>query len=130
LKQKFFYGQTTTAERLMCVARKGDPSFGFRYAQTMATGTPLLTLEEFQRRYAGQDTVYEYWLGEAVPRVGHTTLHGVTQKVVARLLDELAYWTSVGVDLQISSQWRPKPMCSSPPKPSKNPSPPGRTTCS
>src|SRR5438309_1134842 len=56
----------------------------FQYAQTMATGTPLLTLEEFQRRYAGQDTVYEYWLGEAVPRVGHITLHGMTQKVAAR----------------------------------------------
>jgi Uma2 family endonuclease len=75
----------------------------------MTTGTPRLTLEEFERRYAGQDTIYEYWLGEAVPRVGHTTLHGVTQIVVARLLDELGYWTSVGVDLHISLQWRPKP---------------------
>jgi hypothetical protein len=75
----------------------------------MATGRPLLTLEEFERRYAGQDTVYEYWFGQAVPRVGHTTLHGVTQIVMARLLDERGYWTSVGVDLHISSQWRPKP---------------------
>ena len=76
---------------------------------SMATGTQLLTLEEFERLYAHQDTAYEYWFGDAVPKAMPTTLHGVTQKTVCFLLDDLGFFTSTEVDLHIHPQWRPRP---------------------
>ncbi len=73
------------------------------------TGTQLLTIEEFERRYAHQDTAYEYWFGEAVPKAMPTSLHGITQKTVCFLLDDLGFFTSTEVDLHICPQWRPRP---------------------
>lgn len=75
----------------------------------MATGAQLLTLEEFERLYAHQDTAYEYWFGEAVPKAMPTTLHAITQQTVSFLLLELGYYTGVEVDLHIHPQWRPRP---------------------
>ncbi len=75
----------------------------------MATGTQLLTLEEFERLYAHQDTAYEYWFGEAVPKAMPTLRHGITQQTVCSLLIELGYYVSVEVDLHIHPQWRPRP---------------------
>ena len=46
----------------------------------MATGTQLLTVEEFERLYARQDTAYEYWFGEAVPKAMPTLRHGIPSK--------------------------------------------------
>ncbi|MBV9937959.1 MAG: Uma2 family endonuclease, partial [Acidobacteriaceae bacterium] len=75
----------------------------------MATGTQLLTVEEFERLYARQDTAYEYWFGEAVPKAMPTSLHAITQQTVSFLLLELGYYTGVEVDLHIHPQWRPRP---------------------
>ncbi len=75
----------------------------------MATGTQLLTPEEFERFYAHQDTAYEYWFGEARPKSMPTTLHGIAQKTVTNLLDQLSYFTATEVDLHIDPNWRPRP---------------------
>lgn len=57
----------------------------------MATGTQLLSLEEFERLYAHQDTAYEYWFGEAVPKAMPPLRHSITQQTVCSLLIELDY---------------------------------------
>ena len=45
---------------------------------------PLLTLEEFRDRYAGEKPYYEYWDGEAIQKSHATSLHGLIQKFVMR----------------------------------------------
>jgi len=75
----------------------------------MATSTRLLTLEEFERLYAHQDTAYEYWFGEAVPKPMPSSVHGITQGIVFTILREAGYYTGTEVDLHISRDWRPRP---------------------
>jgi Uma2 family endonuclease len=80
-----------------------------RYHECRTTGTQLLTPEEFERLYAHQDTAYEYWFGEAVPKAMPSILHGITQQMTSFLLLELGYYTGVEVDLHIHPQWCPRP---------------------
>jgi hypothetical protein len=42
---------------------------------------PLLTVEEFRVRYAGEKPYYEFWAGEAIQKSHATSLHGLIQKI-------------------------------------------------
>ncbi len=75
----------------------------------MATGTHPLTLPEFERLYAHQDTAYEYWFGEAVLKPMTTSLHGIVQSIVVALLRAAGYYPGTEVDLHISNNWQPRP---------------------
>lgn len=49
----------------------------------MAAGTSVLTLEEFNARYAHEDG-YEYWFGEVVQKGLPTWLHGLLQVILGK----------------------------------------------
>jgi Uma2 family endonuclease len=70
---------------------------------------PLLTLEGFRIRYAGEKPHYEYWAGEAIQKSHATWLHGRTQKVVMRLLDDIGYESLPEVTLRLDSEYEPVP---------------------
>ena len=75
----------------------------------MATGTQLLTLEEFRLRYADEKPYFEYWFGEAIQKAVPTTLHGVLQQILCFLLRAAGYRTGSEVELRIDPNWQPKP---------------------
>ena len=84
-------------------------SVRFRYAERVATGTQLLTLEEFDRLYAHQDTAYEYWFGEAVQKGMPTWLHGLLQLILGDLFYKLGYAAASEIDLRTDPNWQPRP---------------------
>jgi Uma2 family endonuclease len=76
----------------------------------MATITrPSLTLEEFERRYAGSDRRYEYWHGEVVEKAVPTWLHSVLQALLSQLLQEAGYKAGPEVDLRLDPEFAPRP---------------------
>jgi Uma2 family endonuclease len=74
-----------------------------------ATQEGLLTLEEFRVRYAGEKPYYEYWAGEAIQKSMATFLHGLIQKILMRLLDDLGYESASEVTLRIDNEYEPVP---------------------
>ncbi len=74
----------------------------------MVTATTPLTFEEFQEQYGNLDNRYEFWFGEAVPRgveagskAMPTVVHGLTQKILMKLLDQAGYVSASEVELRI-----------------------------
>jgi Uma2 family endonuclease len=74
-----------------------------------ATQEDLLTLEEFRVRYAGEKPYYEYWAGEAIQKSMPTSLHGLIQKIVMRLLDEIGYESASEITLMLDGDYEPVP---------------------
>jgi Uma2 family endonuclease len=74
-----------------------------------ATQEGLLTLEEFRVRYAGEKPSYEYWAGEAIQKSMATFPHGLIQKILMRLLDEIGYESASEVTLRIDKDYEPVP---------------------
>ena len=70
---------------------------------------PLLTLEEFRICYAGEKPYYEYWDGEAVQKSHATSMHGLIQKVMMPLLDDIGYESLSEVTLRIDTEYEPIP---------------------
>jgi len=70
---------------------------------------PLLTVEEFRVRYAGEKPYYEFWAGEAIQKSHATSLHGLIQKIVMRLLNEIGYESASEVTLRIDRDYEPVP---------------------
>jgi len=68
-----------------------------------------LTLAEFERLYGDCKPHYEYWYGEAVQKPMATWLHGLLQKILMLLLDELGYESSSEVTLRIAPDFQPVP---------------------
>jgi Uma2 family endonuclease len=76
----------------------------------MATITaPSLTLEEFERRYAGSDRAYEYWHGEVVEKGMPTWLHAVLQMIVGEVLRKAGYKAATEIELRLDPQFAPRP---------------------
>ena len=59
--------------------------------------------------YAGEKPCYEYWAGEAVQKSRATSLHGLIQKIVMRLLDEIGYESVSEVTLSLDGDYEPVP---------------------
>lgn len=74
----------------------------------MATATTLLTLEEFNARYANEHG-YEYWFGEVVQKAMPTWLHSVLQGLLFELLHRLGYVSGTELELRIDPNWQPRP---------------------
>lgn len=68
-----------------------------------------MSLEDFHARYDGEKPYFEYWDGEALQKAGPTFLHGLIQKVVSFLLDELGYESACEVTLKLVDQYQPVP---------------------
>jgi Uma2 family endonuclease len=67
----------------------------------MATATRL-SLEEFHRLYDGVKPNHEYWFGEAIPKTGGTTLHGLFEAIIPDLLFRLGWKPAIEVTLKMS----------------------------
>lgn len=68
-----------------------------------------VTLAEFERLYADCKPNYEYLNGEAVQKPMPTFLHGLLQKVLMLLLDQLGYKSASEVTLKIAADFQPVP---------------------
>jgi Uma2 family endonuclease len=76
----------------------------------MATITrPFLTLEEFERRYAGSDRRLEYWHGEVIEKPMPTWLHSVLQALLTEILREAGYKAGPEVELRLDLEFAPRP---------------------
>jgi len=75
----------------------------------VAAITQPLTLEEFERRYAGSDRPYEYWHGEIIEKAVPTWLHSVLQALITDLLREAGYKAGPEVDLRLDRDFAPRP---------------------
>jgi Uma2 family endonuclease len=76
----------------------------------MATiAAPTLTLEEFERLYAGSDKAVEYWHGKVIEKPVPTWLHGVLQALLGELLRKAGYKAGSEVDLRLSREFAPRP---------------------
>jgi Uma2 family endonuclease len=76
----------------------------------MATiAAPTLTLEEFERLYAGSDRAVEYWHGEVIEKAVPTWLHGLLQALFVDVLRRAGYKTAPEVDLRLSREIIPRP---------------------
>jgi Uma2 family endonuclease len=91
-----------------------------------ATKEGLLTLEEFRVRYAGEKPYYEFWAGEAIQKSMATGRHGLIQKVMMRLLDDIGYESLSEVTLRIDTEYEPVPdvIAVDPPPPQRYPTEP------
>ena len=79
-------------------------------SQTVTPGvTTAITLEEFERRYAGSGQAVEYWRGEVVQKSAPTWLHSVLQAVLVEALRHAGYKTGPEVDLRLSREFAPRP---------------------
>ena len=68
-----------------------------------------MTIAEFERQYRDVKPNHEYWFGEAVPKAGATSTHGLLQNIVTMTLDEAGYKAAPEVTLKISSDFQPVP---------------------
>jgi Uma2 family endonuclease len=60
-----------------------------------------LSKDEFHARYEGEKPYFEYWDGEAVQKSGGTWTHGMTQKFLTRLLDDIGFESASEIDLRL-----------------------------
>ena len=74
----------------------------------VATTSPL-TLEEFERIYAGSERAYEFWHGEAVEKGMPTWLHSLLQAILAEFLIRAGYKAGTDLDLRLDPQFAPRP---------------------
>ncbi len=75
----------------------------------MTTGTALLTLEEFQSRYAGRKPYFEYKRGEAIQKSMPTWIHSLLQRLMVELLEQAGYSSGQEIELRIVDYWHPVP---------------------
>lgn len=75
----------------------------------MAALAEKLTFAEFQSKYEHGDRSYEYWHGEVIAKSMPTSIHGLLQMILGRLLVEAGFITLAEVELRIISDARPKP---------------------
>jgi Uma2 family endonuclease len=68
-----------------------------------------LTKEEFHARYDGAKPYYEYWDGEAVQKAMPKSIHGLIQKLLMRLLDDLGFESASEVELRLDPDYEPVP---------------------
>jgi Uma2 family endonuclease len=75
----------------------------------MAAQPLSLTPEEFHRLYDGAKPAYEYWYGAAVRKSMPTSLHGILQFLIMKLLDAAGWNTASEVRLKIVPDAEPVP---------------------
>jgi Uma2 family endonuclease len=68
-----------------------------------------LSKEEFHARYDGEKPYYEYWDGEAVQKAMPKWLHGLIQKLLTRMLDEIGFESASEVELHLDPNYEPVP---------------------
>lgn len=64
-----------------------------------------LTKEEFHTRYDGDKPYYEYWDGEAVQKAMPTSVHGVIQIWLGRMLSDIGYDAGSEIELRLDPQY-------------------------
>jgi Uma2 family endonuclease len=65
-----------------------------------------LTKEEFHSRYDGEKPYYEYWDGEAVQKAMGTSIHGVIQILLGRMLSEIGYDAGSEIELRLDPNYQ------------------------
>jgi Uma2 family endonuclease len=68
-----------------------------------------LTKEEFHTRYDGEEPYYEYWDGEVEQKATPKSIHGLVQKLLTRLLDDLGYESACEVEIHLDPSYEPVP---------------------
>ena len=68
-----------------------------------------LSKEEFHARYDGEKPYYEYWDGEAVQKAMPKWLHGLIQKLLTRMLDDIGFESASEVELHLDPNYEPVP---------------------
>ena len=69
----------------------------------------LLTLEDFDRLYGDRKPYHEYWFGQAIPKPMPLLLHGLLQKILLMLLDEIGFESGAEIRLKLSNEAQPLP---------------------
>jgi Uma2 family endonuclease len=64
-----------------------------------------LSKEEFHAKYDGEKPYFEYWDGEAVQKSMPTSSHGLTQKFLMRLLDDIGYESGSEIELRLDANY-------------------------
>ncbi len=69
----------------------------------MATVAGKLTLAEFEKQFGNCKPYHEFWDGTAVQKSMPTLIHGLLQKILMRLLDELGLFSASEVRCKIGA---------------------------
>jgi Uma2 family endonuclease len=74
----------------------------------MTTNTAI-SYEEFEKLSATSGRAIEYWDGEVIEKAVPTWLHGALQLLIAEVLRQAGYKTSLEVDLRLTKRFEPRP---------------------